>query len=64
MKILFLAILISLAMGWGASAQELKFKSFELNVMDAAAKTREVLDLAGNPCALLRVFVAVEAADF
>ncbi len=64
MKRLFLAILISLAMGWGASAQELKFKSFELNVMDAAAKTREVLDLAGNPCALLRVFVAVEEADF
>ena len=60
---LIFALLFALGIG-RLSAQELQLKSFELNVMDAAAKTREVLDLAGNPCALLRVFVAVDDVDF
>lgn len=64
MKKIFLTLVLLLSAVVGAAAQELKFKSFELNVMDAAAKTHEVKDLNGDPCALLRVFVAVENADF
>ncbi len=46
------------------TAQELEFKSFEFNTRDAAARAHQVTDNNGNPCALLRVFVAVENVDF
>lgn len=64
-KRLTLLFTLFVALGIGRlAAQELEFKSFELKVMDAAAKTHTVLDLNGDPCALLRVFVAVDDADF
>ena len=64
-KRLTLILILFLTLGIGRlAAQELEFKSFELKVMDAAAKTHTVLDLNGDPCALLRVFVAVDDADF
>ncbi len=64
MKRLLATLLIILLGAATAAAQELEFKSFEFNVHDAAARAKAVVDLSENPCALLRVYVAVESADF
>ncbi|MBE6195859.1 MAG: PEGA domain-containing protein [Rikenellaceae bacterium] len=64
MKKLLVVMLFLLSISAVGSAQELEFKSFEFNVHDAAARAKAVVDLSENPCALLRVYVAVESADF
>lgn len=59
-KLLYLLLLISPAL----YAQELKVKSFVEAPQDLSARTNPRNDLNGVPCALVKVELAVEAAQF
>jgi len=56
-------ILFSTLFGGTLAAQELKVASFEPLPQDVAARSNAVLDNNDNPCALLRVVVAVEGIE-
>ena len=56
-------ILFSTLFGGTLSAQELEVASFEPLPQDVAARSNAVLDNNDNPCALLRVVVAVEGIE-
>lgn len=61
-RLILAALLVFVAMG--ATAQELKFKSFELRPVDMTAKTNPVLDLNEEACALIRVAIASSDVTF
>ncbi len=64
MKKLTLLAAILLAAAFHAGAQELTVKSFQLKINDMTAKIDPVLDLNGEPCALIKVAVAAPEISF
>lgn len=63
-KHLIAFLLLAVPLLFPASAQELKIKSFELNMQSAMAKTNPRRDNNGEECALVRVYVALQGATF
>ena len=57
MKKLYLIILSVFALLNTAMAQELKVKSFSLDINDLTASTDTVPDKNGDPCALVKILV-------
>lgn len=63
-KHLIAFLLLTVPLLFPVSAQELKIKSFELNMQSAMAKTNPRRDNNGEECALVRVYVALQGATF
>lgn len=66
MKLKKIALLVALmfAAAFHVGAQELDVKSFCLKISDMTAKINPVLDLNGEPCALIKVAVAAPEISF
>ena len=64
MKTKLFFIFLLLFCSFAANAQKLSFESFAMDPADLTARTHQVLDANGQPCALVKVGLVVPGAKF